>query len=88
MASATTKFYTLAEAAVLAERSKEAVRRWIRDGWIPDTAVFVVPGRNGAWLIERNTFDHLLPGLLEEMSKHTGGRGHYATNAQGYLRGA
>lgn len=88
MATLTDRFITVAEAAQLADRSKTVVRRWILEGWIPEEYVYTTPGRNGAWLIEIEQFKILLPGLLDEMSKRKGGRGHKATDARGNIRGA
>lgn len=81
------QFYTVSEAAILADRSKTVIRRWVLEGWIPEDNVFVTPGRNGAWLIERHVFDQLLPSLLAEMGKRKGGRGCKAPDARGNLRG-
>lgn len=74
---------TVAQAAELADRSKTVIRRWILEGWIPNHEVYITPGRNGAWLIDRKTFEKRLPQLLEEMGKRKGGRGHKATDAAG-----
>lgn len=82
------QYLTVAEAAQLAERSKQVVRRWIHEGWIPEEFVIVTPGNNGAWLIDRDQFKVLLPGLLEEMGKRKGGRGRKAPDARGNNRGA
>lgn len=77
---------TVAQAARQADRSDTAIRRWITDGWIPTEAVFVTPGRNGAWLIDRKEFEKRLPTLLAEMGNRKGGRGHLATDAHGNFR--
>jgi hypothetical protein len=82
------QYLTLADAAQLANRSKMVIRRWITEGWIPEEYVLVSPGNNGAWLIEKEQFQSLLPGLLEEMGKRKGGRGRKAPDARGNLRGA
>lgn len=87
MTSLAEQFYTLSEAAVLADRSKTVVRRWITEGWIPDDAVLITPGRNGVWLIQRSVFDHRLPEILSQMAERKGGRGRRATDAQGNTRG-
>jgi hypothetical protein len=86
--SLSTKFYTISEAARVADRSKEVIRRWVTEGWIPEQHVFITPGRNGPWLIERAVFDNLLPAILQEMGQRKGGRGHRAQDANGYNRGA
>lgn len=88
MATLTDKFITIAEAASQADRSKTVIRRWILEGWLSQDDVYTTPGRNGAWLIDRFAFEKALPGLLEEMGKRKGGRGHKATDALGRLRGA
>lgn len=88
MATLTDKFITIAEAARQADRSKTVIRRWILEGWIPEGDVYTTPGRNGAWLIDRDSFEEALPGLLEEMGKRKGGRGHRAPDARGDFRGA
>lgn len=76
---------TISQAAVLADRSKTVIRRWILEGYI-DKA-YEVPGRNGAWLIDRDTFEKLLPDLLVLMGSRRGGRGNKAPNARGEFRG-
>lgn len=88
MPTLTDRFITVAEAAQLADRSKTVVRRWIIEGWIHPDDVYTTPGRNGAWLIDREAFAKALPSLLEEMAKRKGGRGHKATDARGNTRGA
>lgn len=79
------EFLTVAQAAKLADRSKTVVRRWIIEGWI--SKAFGVPGRNGAWLIDKAEFESKLPSILDEMQKRRGGRGNKATDAAGNLRG-
>lgn len=77
---------TVSQAARQADRSDSAIRRWVIEGWIPQSAIYVTPGRNGAWLIDRQVFEKRLPELLEEMSKRKGGRSHKATDAHGNPR--
>lgn len=77
-------YLTVAQAAKLADRSKTVVRRWILEGWVE--LAYAIPGRNGTWLIHRETFENRLPALLEEMARRKGGRGNRAADAYGNKR--
>jgi hypothetical protein len=78
------EYITIAQAAKMADRSKTVVRRWVLEGWVE--LAYAIPGRNGTWLLHRETFEKRLPGLLEEMAKRKGGRGNKSTDAYGNTR--
>lgn len=75
---------TLTQAAALANRSKTVVRRWVLEGWLDLEQK--VPGRNGAWLLNKADFENKLPLILTEMESRTGGRNHRAPDALGNER--
>lgn len=81
-----TELVTIAEAAKIADRSKTVVRRWILEGWL-DVAL-QVPGRNGAWLLNRKEFEEKLPQITKVMHSRKGGRGNKSTDALGNPRGS
>lgn len=75
---------SIREVAELAQRSVMTVHRWVREGWL--TPVLVLPGYNGAALLDRHEVNAQLPFILEQMSTRRGGRGKTSPYADGSPR--